>query len=362
VSDRPAPADAARARYAAAVSHRGFSVEVVGRALATSAIDAVEVVQRFASTSAEVVRLVVRFADGRDDLSVIGKLATGAGLPSARRELAFARDIAPLWDSRAAALLGACDDGVGDAARLLLLFEDLGAAGYAVAGTGVTEAQLRGAIGALGAMHARFWDAVPGALLEDVTAREAMTRSARVGPPALIASNADAARDAAARFVAGAGRDITDDERAVLEDILAAWPGQLTARVAAGGVTLIHADFHFLGNIVFAAGDPRPRILDWADVKPGLGPHDVAYCLTAVPAADRPARDRALLRRYWDGLCAHGVRTYSWALCRWDHRFSLITNALQSLHQGSLTWFRHSLAMIEVHDARRALRQAPPIA
>jgi hypothetical protein len=40
------------------------------------------------------------------------------------------------------------------------------------------------------------------------------------------------------------------------------------------------------------------RVIDWSELKPGLGPHDLAYCLHMAPTADRPARDRALLRRY----------------------------------------------------------------
>ena len=102
---------------------------------------------------------------------------------------------------------------------------------------------------------------------------------------------------------------------------------QFHARVAGGrAITLIHGDFHFLGNVFFAPNDVRPKVIDWSEAKPGLGPHDLAYCLTVVPADDRLARDRVLLRRYWDGLRDAGVDDYSWELCDWDFRFSVFCN------------------------------------
>ncbi|HET9625818.1 MAG TPA: hypothetical protein VFP84_30855, partial [Kofleriaceae bacterium] len=119
-------------------------------------------------------------------------------------------------------------------------------------------------------------------------------------------------------------------------------------------------DYHFFGNVLFADGDPRPRVIDWSELKPGLGPHDVAYCMTAVPADDRAARDRAMLRVYWEQLRARGVRDYDWPRCQWDHRLSLIHNVVQALFQDSLPWLRHSLAAVERHAARAVLHTPPP--
>ncbi|HEX4423174.1 MAG TPA: phosphotransferase [Kofleriaceae bacterium] len=294
---------------------------------------------------------------------MIGKLATGTGLAAGRRERAFFERVAPAWDSGAPALLGACELGTTDdvAPRLLLVTEDLGAIGYRVRGTAVSPAELAGAIDALASLYARFWDAVPVEYLDGDFDAESVTRCARAWPPELAVRHGGAARAAAAEFLAGEGVACSPNERALLEDILTAWPGQRAARVAAGrALTLIHADFHFLGNVLFRDHDPRPRIIDWSELKPGLGPHDVAYCLTPIATDDRPARDRALLRRYWDGLRAHGVDDYPWELCRWDHQFSLITNLLQALFQASLMWFRHGVAMIEAHDCRTVLTVPPP--
>lgn len=89
-----------------------------------------------------------------------------------------------------------------------------------------------------------------------------------------------------------------------------------------------------------------------------LGADDDGDALVLL-TEDRPARDLAMRRHYWHALQARGVTGYSWALCHWDLRLSLIHNALQSLFQADLTWLRHSLAAIDAHDARAA-RCAPP--
>lgn len=73
-------------------------------------------------------------------------------------------------------------------------------------------------------------------------------------------------------------------------------------------------------RIFFAGDDAQPRIIDWSELKPGLGPHDLASCLHAVPSEEGPARDLALLHRYWEGLRAAGVEGYDWDLCQWDYR------------------------------------------
>jgi aminoglycoside phosphotransferase (APT) family kinase protein len=163
------------------------------------------------------------------------------------------------------------------------------------------------------------------------------------------------------RFLASCAADLTSPERALLDEVLASWEDRFSARAAGGRLTLIHGDFHLLGNILFSADSPRPRVIDWSELKPGLGPLDLAYCLSSTPAADRAARDEALLRRYWDGLRAAGVEHYDWDLCRWDYQFSLITNLLQSIFQNSLYWFRRTAALITELDARFALHRPPPV-
>ena len=171
--------------------------------------------------------------------------------------------------------------------------------------------------------------------------------------------NARAIRDAAARFPSSGA--LAPAERALLDDALAHWEARFVERASGGhALTLIHGDFHLLGNIFFAPHTPAPRVIDWSELKPGLGPHDLAYGLLSAPAVDRPARDLALLRRYHDGLVAAGVTDYGFALCQWDYRFSLITNLFQAVFQNSPHWFRKTAAVVDELDGRAALRDAPP--
>jgi aminoglycoside phosphotransferase (APT) family kinase protein len=286
-----------------------FSVGDVSAALGVPVV-AVDVVETFVASAAEVARLRIRFAD-QPELCAIGKHATGAGAAGARREVRFFEELAPQWNHPAPRLLGVHDSG----AHILLLSEDLNAAGYHPPRGNVSEAQLLGTIDTLVDLHARFWNDVPLDLLGAADPEPSVTSTAQAWPPEAITKHAAAVRTEATRFFATA-TELDDAERAVLEDILEPWEQQFRARIADGtGITLIHGDFHFLGNIFFAANDVRPKVIDWSEAKPGLGPHDLAYCLTAVPTDERLARDRPLLRHYWEGLQTAGVRDYPWDLC-----------------------------------------------
>ncbi|WP_165555588.1 phosphotransferase family protein [Kribbella pittospori] len=324
----------------------------VSAALGTP-VSGVEVLDTFAASEAEVVRLRVRSAGS--ETTVIAKHATGAGVAAARREIRFFEELAPRWDHPAPRLLGATD--AGD--EILLLSEDLEAAGYRVVGAEVSDAQLHGTIDMLAGLHARFWDDVPEYLLS--ASEPSVTSSAQALPAEMIARNAAAVRSETARFIPAA-TELDDAERSVLEEVLEHWELQFLARVADGrAITLIHGDLHFLGNVFFTADDPRPKVIDWSELKPGLGPHDLAYCLSVVPTGDRLARDRELLRRYWEALRAAGMDDYSWELCEWDFRFSVISNLFQSVFQRSVRWYRTSLAAIDALDARATLTGKPPI-
>lgn len=310
-------------------------------------VDGVEVVETFAASAADVARLLIRRADG-SSFTVIAKLASGAGSAAARREVQFFEQLAPKWDHPAPQFVGASDTGD----RVLLLTEDLGAAGYRVVGTDVTDRQLHGAIDVLAGFHTRFWN--------DLTAapdlEPSVTSSAQAWPPEVITRHAAAVRSEADSFFAEA-TELTRTERAALDEVITGWERQFQARVAGGqALTLIHGDFHFLGNIFFAGDDPRPKVIDWSELKPGLGPHDLAYSLSALPARQRDADN--LLRHYWKAL---GAPDYSWELCTWDFRFSAISNLFQSVFQHSMRWYRASLATLDALDSRSTLTAPPPV-
>ena len=64
-----------------------------------------------------------------------------------------------------------------------------------------------------------------------------------------------------------------------------------------------------------------------------------------------------LLRYYWEAL---DVPDYSWDLCRWDFRFSVISNLFQSVFQRSVKWYQASLTAMDTLDSRATLTEPPP--
>jgi hypothetical protein len=331
------------------VTNTPFSSEAVGTALGWPVCE-VQLLETFAASAATVARLRLRTGDG-PEATVIAKHATGAGLAAARREVRFYERLAH-WDHPAPRLLGATDNDEA----ILMLTEDLDAAGYHVVGRNVSDAQLLGAVDVLAALHRQFWNDIPPWVVAEL--EPSVTSTAQAWPPEVIARTAAMVRAAAATFFA-AHTELEEAERSVLHEFVDCWERQFRTRAGAGrALTLIHGDFHFLGNVFFTGTDARPKVIDWSELKPGLGPHDLAYCLSVVPSDDRPARDRALLRRYWQLLA---VEDYSWELCEWDFRFSLISNLFQSVFQQSVHWYRISLTAIETLDATSTLTGRPPI-
>ena len=96
------------------------------------------------------------------------------------------------------------------------------------------------------------------------------------------------------------------------------WLGQQLSR---GPMTLVHGDYR-LDNMFFPEreGDPI-TIIDWQLMSRGRGPYDVAYFMSqSIDVELRRAHERALVKRYHDGLVAGGVRDYSFDDCFEDYR------------------------------------------
>ncbi|MCB0080068.1 MAG: hypothetical protein KDE47_04020 [Caldilineaceae bacterium] len=136
------------------------------------------------------------------------------------------------------------------------------------------------------------------------------------------------------------------------------WIELFAARVANGrALTLLHGDFHVLGN-VFAAqlGDRRVlKIIDWSEAKRGLGPHDLMYMLLAIDVDDRYKRDLRVLQRYHRGFQVAGVTDYEWEQCLWNYRFSLLTSLFQPLFQDSVRWFKKTMEVVRVWHSTELL-------
>ncbi len=276
--------------------------------------------------------------------TVIAKMYGPDGYVAGLPELRFYRELLPRTPGLPVPeLLGFWDDAADQQCALLL--EDLGVAHHPVSFP-PPAAVLDRMADILAAFHAAWWDApalqAPAFQVPDLD----VTRMPQVLDAAGLAAHAQVARQATATFLKRP--ELTAGERALLERVAARWPRVFEERAQRGQLTLIHGDLHLMGNVLQATGGSELRVLDWATIKCGLGPHDLMFMLIPADAPDRLKRDRALIERYHAGLCAAGLSGYALEQCLDDYRLSLLTNLLQAVLQGSVRWFRRTAALAEL--------------
>lgn len=321
----------------------------------------VQIGRRFPACADELVRLHLTYSrDGGEHAprTLICKVCGPAwydlaGLP----ELHFYRDLAPrMAQVPVPALYGACD--LPDSHICMLLLEDL-AERYTAAELPIAPAWLEQLIDVLVQLHASWWHDPRLDAAEWWVPQGGVTRMAQALDTVGIGVHEAQGRAALERFLRQHQAPLTADERRLLALLASAWGVAFRARTASGkAITLIHGDLHLLGNVFLAktpAIVPRLKIIDWGQVKRGLGSHDVMFALHSVDVSDRVARDTRLLRRYHAGLCRAGVTEYGWEQCLWDYRFSLLTNVYQALFQQSLHWFRKTVPVLDVWNCRQLL-------
>ena len=144
---------------------------------------------------------------------------------------------------------------------MLLLTEDLGATGYAPSRDGFSKAQLHAVVDTLVCLHARFWENLQADTLDVAHPEPSLTQSAQAWPDQVICANAEAARRGVAEFVETYQTEITARDRALLDELLACWEDRFLARTAdAAAITLIHGDFHLLGNLFLRPLRPSAEV------------------------------------------------------------------------------------------------------
>ncbi len=113
-----------------------------------------------------------------------------------------------------------------------------------------------------------------------------------------------------------------------MEDVIErAWEGLpwLGQQLSRGPMTLVHGDYR-LDNMCFPAREGDPVIVfDWQLMSRGRGPYDVAYFMSqSLDVELRRESERALVKRYHDGLVTGGVRDYSFDDCFEDYRLATL--------------------------------------
>ena len=211
--------------------------------------------------------------------------------------------------------------------------------------------QLEAAVDLLVAVHAHWWQ---HPRLERADLLQAVNDVTRM-PQALaldgIRHHAALAARALERFHAIHSTTFDASDWRLLERWLELWPGLFAERIQGGSrnVTLMHGDFHLLGNAFFAVRDPTSlQVTDWAQHKRGIGVHDLAYMLLSASDDDRITRDQMLIKRYQTRLAQSGVENYDVKQCLWDYRFCLLTNLFQSVFQNSPRWLRRNLDVVRI--------------
>ncbi|MGI8403560.1 MAG: phosphotransferase [Thermomicrobiales bacterium] len=321
---------------------RALPVNLLNAALASAGIaddrciTGFEVLGQFSAHRASVVRLRVAFSSPRvgDPETIIAKSCAGhafvaEGLP----EIRFFQELAPLAGLLPiATCLGWIVDQDGQIS--LLLTEDLSDRYQRICAP-VSDRTTQTVVDEIVSIHARFWNHPVLQNDQFATPRDNETRMPQAAPASVIRANAACLDPYLTEFMGRFRGELTPAETELLVSLQQSWETHFLKRVARGNVTLIHGDFHLLGNIFVpkSSDDQRAddvRIIDWADCKPGLGPHDVAYCLVSVDASDRVSRDTRMLQRHHQRLLALGITGYGWEQCLWDYRFALLTNLLQA--------------------------------
>ncbi len=127
-------------------------------------------------------------------------------------------------------------------------------------------------------------------------------------------------------FMVALGDQLLPAWRAAYQRVLPALPGLFQRHATGRNLTLVHGDAH-LGNFLFpreaAAGNAY--LADWQFWHPTVGGTDLAFMMAAEWEPETRRRlEHGLLRRYYDGLLAHGVQGYSWNQCWDDYRLSVI--------------------------------------
>jgi hypothetical protein len=135
------------------------------------------------------------------------------------------------------------------------------------------------------------------------------------------------------QFVESLADQLSQDNRRIYERLLAALPALWENRIGLRGQTLVHGDPHFW-NFLYPL-DPlkhQTYMLDWQTYRINPGTHDLAYTLVLRYPHRTLVNEQDLVKRYHDGLRAHGITDYSWEQCWYDYRRSVAEQLLVTLN------------------------------
>jgi hypothetical protein len=135
------------------------------------------------------------------------------------------------------------------------------------------------------------------------------------------------------RFVDDLKDQLAQEDQRIYERVLAALPSLWARRSELHNQTLIHGDPHFW-NFLYPLDPHRHRtyMLDWQTYCISPGTRDLAHTIVLRYPHRTLANELAFVKRYYEGLLAHGVAGYSWEQCWHDYRCSAAEQLLVTLN------------------------------
>lgn len=171
-----------------------------------------------------------------------------------------------------------------------------------------------GAMDALAALHAAWWDRPRLQEWDPIPAAD--ERQARIRRT----------QEEVVAFVDYLGDRLSLARRRTYEDALAMLPRLWRWVTRERARTLVHGDAH-LWNVLFPreAGHGPVYLCDWQNWHAGIPAQDPAYQMVLDWDAERRARlEVPLLRRYHNRLLALGIAGYTWEDCWTDYRLAIV--------------------------------------
>jgi ecdysteroid kinase len=134
------------------------------------------------------------------------------------------------------------------------------------------------------------------------------------------------------RFVDELKDQLSQEDQRVYELVLAALPSLWAKRSELHNQTLIHGDPHFW-NFFYPLDPERHQtyMLDWQPYRISPGTRDLAHTIVLRYPHRTLANEQIFVKRYYEGLLAHGVAGYSWEQCWYDYRCSAAEQLLVTL-------------------------------
>jgi thiamine kinase-like enzyme len=267
--------------------------------------------------------------------------------PEGGWEVIFYRSIAP----RTPPLLPRCYDAVfsSEQHKLHLLLEDFSDTHYSEPPSQLppTRRNCELIVRSLADIHAASWERPPWNLIG--FAQPDQTEVDR---------RIQDVRERIARFTDFLGDRLSEKQRAVYHDVLAALPKLYKRLIIPTAYTVIHDDIH-IGNVLYHR-DPTEetiRIIDWQTWFIDLAPRDLAHMMAIFWFPEqRRNLEKLLLRQYHERLRENGITNYSWEQLGSDYKLSVVRKLFHPAwqwdtgHEPNIWWNHLQRVMLAYED------------